>query len=55
MSLLEIYYDLNPENIPKQDVHAYIEDMVSNKLIASVPFSSGGRNLFYITHGGKED
>ena len=53
ISLSEIYYDLNPENISKVDVHDYVEDMVFHKLIASLPISSGGRNLYYITERGK--
>jgi hypothetical protein len=52
ISLSEIYYDINPENISKEVVHDYVEDMVLNKLIASLPIS-GGRNLYYITRWGK--
>ena len=50
--LSEIYYDLNPGNIPKEVVHNYLEDMVLDRLIASLPIS-GGRNLYYITERGK--
>ena len=53
ISLSEIYYDLNPENIPEEVVHGYVEDMVLNKLIANLPLSSGGKNLYYITERGK--
>lgn len=52
ISLSEIYYDLNLANIPKEVVHEYIEGMVLDKLIASLPIS-GSRNLYYITDHGK--
>ena len=51
--LSEIYFDLNPENIPEEVVHGYVEDMVLNKLIASLSTSSHGKNLYYITERGK--
>ena len=53
ISLSEIYYDLKPEFISKEVVHDYLEDMVLDKLIASLPSSSGGRNLYYVTERGK--
>jgi hypothetical protein len=53
ISLSEIYYDLNPENMPKEVIHDFLEDMVLHKLIASFPVSAGGRNLYYITEWGK--
>jgi hypothetical protein len=52
ISLSEIYYDLDLAKIPKEVVHKYVESMVSDKLIASLPIS-GGRNLYYITEHGK--
>jgi hypothetical protein len=53
ISLFEIYSDLNPENISKEVVRGYVEDMVLNKLIASLSHSSGGRDMYYITEWGK--
>jgi hypothetical protein len=53
ISLSEIYYDLNPENITKEVIHDYVEDMVLHKLIASFATSSGGGNLYFITERGK--
>ena len=53
ISLSEIYYDLKPEFISKEVVHDYLEDMVLNKLIASLPSSSDARNLYFITERGK--
>jgi DNA-binding PadR family transcriptional regulator len=53
ISLSEIYYDLNPGNVPKGVVHDYLEDMVINKFIACPAVSSGGRNLYHITERGK--
>lgn len=52
ISLSEIYYDLDLANIPKEVVHEYVEGMVLDKLIATLPIS-GGRNLYYITERGK--
>jgi len=53
ISLSEIYSDLNPENIPKEVIHDFLEDMILHKLIASIPASAGVRNLYYITEWGK--
>jgi hypothetical protein len=52
ISLSEIYYDLKPENVPKEVFHNYVEEMVSDKLIASLPVT-GGRNQYYISERGK--
>jgi hypothetical protein len=52
ISLSEIYYDLNLSNIPKDVIHGYVESMVLEKLISSLPIS-GCRNLYYITERGK--
>jgi len=51
--LSEIYYDLNPENIPIEVFRDYVEDMVLNKLIASLSSSSHSKNLYYITERGQ--
>jgi hypothetical protein len=53
ISLSEIYYDLNPENIAVDVVQDYLEDMVLHNLIARHPLSSADRNLYYITERGK--
>jgi hypothetical protein len=52
ISLSEIYYDLNPENISKEVVRVYVEDMVLDKLIASLPLSSVS-NQYSITERGR--
>jgi hypothetical protein len=52
ISLSEIYYDLKPENLPKEVFHNILEDMVLDKLIASLPIP-GCRNQYCITERGK--
>jgi Fe2+ or Zn2+ uptake regulation protein len=53
ISLSDVYHDLNPENIPVEVVHDYLEDMVEHNLIDRLSVSSGDRNLYYITERGK--
>jgi hypothetical protein len=52
ISLSEIYYDLNLANFPKEVIHGYVESMVLDKLIESLPIS-GCINLYFITQRGK--
>ena len=53
ISLSEIYYDLNPENVSKAVIHDYLKEMVLNKLISCLTITSDGKSLYSITERGK--
>jgi hypothetical protein len=51
ISLSEIYFDLKPENITKDVIQNYVEDLVLERLIASDP-NPEGKKKYYITELG---